>query len=83
MSQSCTALGVSEPLVRVLTQRNIHSPFAVQELALPDALAGLDILAQSPTGSGKTLAFGLPLASSRARSCSSRPASWRPRSQPT
>jgi ATP-dependent RNA helicase RhlE len=61
MSQSFTALGVSEPLVRVLTQRNIHSPFAVQELALPDALAGLDILAQSPTGSGKTLAFGLPL----------------------
>jgi superfamily II DNA/RNA helicase len=61
MSQSFTALGVSEPLVRVLTQRNIHSPCAVQELALPDALAGLDILAQSPTGSGKTLAFGLPL----------------------
>jgi len=61
MSQSFTALGVSEPLVRVLAQRNIHSPFAVQELALPDALAGLDILAQSPTGSGKTLAFGLPL----------------------
>ena len=28
---------------------------------LPDALAGLDILAKSPTGSGKTLAFGLPL----------------------
>jgi ATP-dependent RNA helicase RhlE len=61
MSQTFTALGVSEPLVRVLARGKIHSPFAVQELVLPDALAGLDVLAQSPTGSGKTLAFGLPL----------------------
>jgi superfamily II DNA/RNA helicase len=28
---------------------------------LPDALAGLDVLAASPTGSGKTLAFGIPV----------------------
>src|ERR1700743_1511441 len=61
MSQTFDALGVSSALVRVLAQRNITSPFAVQELVLPDALAGLDILAESPTGSGKTLAFGLPL----------------------
>ena len=60
MSQFQT-LGVSAPLVRALAAKNIHSPFAVQELVLPDALAGLDILAESPTGSGKTLAFGLPL----------------------
>ena len=56
-----TTLGVSAPLCRALAAQNIHSPFAVQELVLPDALAGLDILAESPTGSGKTLAFGLPL----------------------
>src|SRR6266571_3750757 len=49
------------PLVRVLEAQNIHDPFPVQELVLPDALAGLDILAEAPTGSGKTLAFGLPL----------------------
>jgi superfamily II DNA/RNA helicase len=61
MSQTFDALGVSSPLVRVLAQRNITKPFAVQELALPDALAGLDIFAEAPTGSGKTLAFGLPL----------------------
>jgi superfamily II DNA/RNA helicase len=47
--------------VRALEARNIHHPFAVQELVLPDALGGLDILAEAPTGSGKTLAFGLPL----------------------
>jgi superfamily II DNA/RNA helicase len=61
MSESFQALGVSAPLVRALAALNIHTPFAVQELVLPDALAGLDVLAESPTGSGKTLAFGLPL----------------------
>ncbi len=38
-----------------------RSPSAIQELVLPDALAGLDVLAKSPTGSGKTLAFALPI----------------------
>ncbi len=61
MPQSFQALGVSAPVVRALAARNIHRPFAVQELVLPDALGGLDILAEAPTGSGKTLAFGLPL----------------------
>ena len=61
MSQSFQALGVSAPVVRALSARKIHRPFAVQELVLPDALGGLDILAEAPTGSGKTLAFGLPL----------------------
>src|SRR4051812_12214202 len=61
MTQSFEALGVSAPIVRALAKRNIHTPFEVQELVLPDALAGLDVLAESPTGSGKTLAFGVPL----------------------
>ena len=61
MSQSFRRLGVSEPVARVLESQGITRPFAVQELVLPDALAGIDVLAESPTGSGKTLAFGLPL----------------------
>ena len=61
MSSTFAALGVSPNLVRALADRTITTPFAIQSIALPDALAGLDILAESPTGSGKTLAFGLPL----------------------
>jgi ATP-dependent RNA helicase RhlE len=61
MSTSFAALGVSAPLVEALAARGIHTPFAVQTLVLPDALAGLDVLAESPTGSGKTLAYGLPV----------------------
>ena len=61
MSKSFHELGVSAPVIRVLEDGGITQPFAVQNLVLPDALAGLDILGEAPTGSGKTLAFGLPL----------------------
>jgi superfamily II DNA/RNA helicase len=54
-------LGVSNSVARALAQRNINKPFPVQELVIRDALAGHDLLVQSPTGSGKTLAFGVPM----------------------
>jgi ATP-dependent RNA helicase RhlE len=59
--QSFRELGVSPPVVDALAARSIHRPFRIQELVLPDALAGLDVLARSPTGSGKTLAFAVPI----------------------
>ena len=62
MSQkSFHGLGVSQAVVDALAARSIKEPFSIQELVLPDALAGLDVLAKSPTGSGKTLAFALPI----------------------
>jgi len=61
MQQSFRELGVSPPVVDALTARSIHEPFRIQALVLPDALAGLDVLAKSPTGSGKTLAFAVPI----------------------
>ena len=61
MTKSFQELGVSAPVADALTRQGITHPFAIQTLVLPDALGGLDILAESPTGSGKTLAFGLPL----------------------
>jgi len=48
-------------VVDALRARSIAKPFPVQELVVRDALAGHDLLVQSPTGSGKTLAFGVPL----------------------
>src|SRR5690242_14323678 len=54
-------LGLPGPLVAALAQRGITTPFAIQVSALPDALAGRDVLGKAATGSGKTLAFGLPL----------------------
>jgi len=48
-------------VVDALSARSITQPFPVQEMVVRDALAGRDLLVQSPTGSGKTLAFGVPM----------------------
>ncbi|MFW2382197.1 MAG: DEAD/DEAH box helicase [Acidimicrobiales bacterium] len=53
-------LGVSPPVVSALKERGIESAFAIQELAIPDALEGRDVCGKAKTGSGKTLAFGIP-----------------------
>ncbi len=54
-------LGVPSNLVERLAARGITEAFPIQEAALPDALAGRDVVGKAVTGSGKTLAFGLPL----------------------
>ncbi len=56
-------LGVPAPLASALDRMRIREPFEIQELTLPDAVAGLDVLGRAPTGSGKTLAFGLAVLS--------------------
>ncbi len=53
-------LGLPERLVERLAREGITQPFPIQVAAIPDALAGKDVLGRGQTGSGKTLAFGLP-----------------------
>jgi superfamily II DNA/RNA helicase len=55
------SLGVPAPLVAVLDEDGITTPFPIQAATLPDALAGRDILGRAQTGSGKTLGYALPL----------------------
>jgi superfamily II DNA/RNA helicase len=57
---------VTAPLIAVLSRAGITAPFPIQAAALPDALAGMDILGRGRTGSGKTLAFSIPLVTSLA-----------------
>ena len=47
--------------MRALAEDGIEHPFAIQELTLPLALAGDDLIGQARTGMGKTFAFGVPL----------------------
>ena len=54
-------LGVREETVRALAQHGIVRTFAIQELTLPIALAGHDVIGQARTGTGKTLGFGVPI----------------------
>jgi ATP-dependent RNA helicase DeaD len=54
-------LGLSEELMQALTELGYTEPTAVQEQAIPELLAGHDVIGQAQTGTGKTAAFGLPL----------------------
>ncbi|MEV1296043.1 DEAD/DEAH box helicase [Pseudonocardia sp. NPDC049635] len=54
-------LGVREEIVSALAENDIVRTFAIQELTLPLALAGEDVIGQARTGTGKTLGFGVPL----------------------
>ena len=54
-------LGVREEIVRALADVGIDRTFAIQELTLPLALAGDDLIGQARTGMGKTFGFGVPL----------------------
>ncbi|MDO4413161.1 DEAD/DEAH box helicase [Cutibacterium sp.] len=58
-----SALGVPDEIVAALAATGITKPFRIQIAAIPDAIAGRDVLGRASTGSGKTLAFGVPLLS--------------------
>ncbi len=48
-------------IVEALSSVGILRTFAIQEMTLPIALAGKDLIGQARTGTGKTLGFGVPL----------------------
>ncbi|MEU9246310.1 DEAD/DEAH box helicase [Streptomyces sp. NPDC048385] len=56
---SFAELGLPAEILRVLAEHGVRVPFPIQAAALPNALAGRDVLGRGRTGSGKTLAFGL------------------------
>ncbi|ALC05818.1 helicase [Corynebacterium deserti GIMN1.010] len=66
-------LKLPDEIVRELRRQDIVDAFPIQEAAIPDALAGKDVLGRGPTGSGKTFTFGLPMITRLARSGSSKP----------
>jgi ATP-dependent RNA helicase DeaD len=54
-------LGLSEEILRTLGELGYEEPTPIQEQAIPELLAGHDVIGQAQTGTGKTAAFGLPL----------------------
>jgi superfamily II DNA/RNA helicase len=60
-SPTFAELGVRDEIVKALAEAGIERTFAIQELTLPLALAGEDLIGQARTGTGKTLGFGVPL----------------------
>jgi len=53
-------LGLAPALLSALQEAGFSTPTAVQASAIPQALAGHDLMVSSQTGSGKTAAFMLP-----------------------
>ena len=58
---SFAALGLSNEIVRAVTERGYTDPTPVQLQAIPAVLAGGDLLAGAQTGTGKTAGFTLPI----------------------
>ena len=54
-------LGVRPETIEALAPIGITAPFAIQEMVLPLALSGNDLIGQAKTGTGKTLGFGIPI----------------------
>ncbi|WP_375256759.1 DEAD/DEAH box helicase [Streptomyces sp. MNP-20] len=54
-------LGILPETAEALEAVGIVNPFPIQEMTLPVALSGTDVIGQAKTGTGKTLGFGLPI----------------------
>ncbi|NII54499.1 DEAD/DEAH box helicase [Luteibacter sp. SG786] len=58
---SFDSLGLAPALLRALSEAGYEKPTPIQAAAIPEVLAGHDLMAAAQTGTGKTAAFSLPL----------------------
>ena len=58
---SFASLGLSDALVRAVTDVGYTEPTPIQKQAIPAVLEGRDLLAGAQTGTGKTAGFVLPI----------------------
>ena len=61
MTLSFQSLGLSEAGIQQLEKIGFTEPTTIQVQAIPELLAGRDVVGQSQTGTGKTAAFSLPI----------------------
>ncbi|MGC4032263.1 MAG: DEAD/DEAH box helicase [Tepidisphaeraceae bacterium] len=61
LPEAFAALGVRNSILKGLAEINFTTPSEIQQLLIPVALTGVDILGQARTGTGKTAAFGIPV----------------------
>jgi len=57
---SFASLNLNPAIVQALTASGYTEPTPVQAKAIPEAIAGHDLMCSAPTGTGKTAAFVLP-----------------------
>ncbi|GME56364.1 ATP-dependent RNA helicase mak5 [Neofusicoccum parvum] len=54
-------LELSEETMTAISKLKFSAPTRIQRAAIPEILAGHDVVGKASTGSGKTLAFGIPI----------------------
>ncbi|MHB1590737.1 MAG: DEAD/DEAH box helicase [Sulfuricella sp.] len=72
------SLGLSDEIVRAVTERGYTVPTPIQMQAIPAVLSGGDLLAGAQTGTGKTAGFVLPILHLLSDSSVKGPSSGRP-----
>ena len=75
---SFSTLGLSDEIVRAVTERGYTAPTPIQMQAIPAVLSGGDLLAGAQTGTGKTAGFTLPILHRLSDSSHKSPSSGRP-----
>lgn len=60
-AEGFTKLNLSDNLLKALADMNFSAPSSIQAEAIPQVIAGNDVIAKAPTGSGKTAAFAIPI----------------------
>jgi len=61
ITMSFNTLGLSDAIVRAVTEAGYTAPTPIQAKAIPAVLGGGDLLAGAQTGTGKTAGFTLPV----------------------
>ncbi len=56
-----SSLGLSDPILRALSDKGYKDPTSIQTQAIPPIIEGRDVMAAAQTGTGKTAGFTLPL----------------------
>ena len=58
---SFSSLGLSDPILKAVTEKGYDTPSPIQLQAIPAVIEGKDVMAAAQTGTGKTAGFTLPL----------------------
>jgi len=58
---SFSKLGLSDPILKALSDKGYTTPTPIQKKAIPAILLGKDVVAAAQTGTGKTASFVLPI----------------------
>src|SRR5574344_2075624 len=61
LTMTFVEMKISEAVCRALRDKEYSAPTPIQEQAIPEALAGRDVLGLAQTGTGKTAAFAIPI----------------------